>query len=62
MREQLTENRTYYISVNGNDSNEGLHESDPLRTPQKAINKILYDLGWRGDLASTIIRAVCAYL
>lgn len=31
----------YYVSVNGNDSNDGLSQETPLRTPQTVVNMVL---------------------
>jgi hypothetical protein len=40
MREQLTANRTYYVSTTGNDSNNGLTVGNPFLTIQKAVNTV----------------------
>jgi hypothetical protein len=47
MREQLTSDRTYYVSTSGNNSNNGLTVGTPFLTIQKAIDVICgtLDLG-----------------
>lgn len=47
MREQLTANRTYYVSTTGNDSNNGLTVGSPFLTIQKAVDDVcgLIDMG-----------------
>jgi hypothetical protein len=40
MREQLTANRTYYVSTTGNDSNNGLTVGAPFLTIQKAVDVV----------------------